>query len=98
MLKLARRQARVLGILTDELADVGLGSELKVDHFAAGQKVDVTGTKGERFSGGVKRHNFRCRMPLMAIQYPTGRLDPLGNVKLPVKYGKVKRWRSNGLC
>ena len=32
-------------------------------------------------------------MPLMAIQYPTGRLDLLGNVKLPVKYGRVKRWQ-----
>ena len=47
---------------TDELADIGLGSELKVDHFTAGQKVDVTGTsKGKGFQGGVKRHNFRMQ-------------------------------------
>jgi large subunit ribosomal protein L3 len=43
-------------------ADHGLavGGELKVDMFAAGQNVDVTGvTKGHGFSGTIKRWNFR---------------------------------------
>ena len=36
-----------------------LGSELKVDLFEAGQKVDVIGTSiGKGFAGTVKRHNF----------------------------------------
>ncbi len=36
-----------------------LGSELTVNLFEAGQKVDVTGkTIGKGFAGGVKRHNF----------------------------------------
>ena len=36
-----------------------LKSEIKVDMFEAGQKVDVTGTSiGKGFAGGVKRHNF----------------------------------------
>ncbi len=36
-----------------------LGSELKVDRFEEGQKVDVIGTSlGKGFAGGVKRHNF----------------------------------------
>ncbi|SEP63970.1 large subunit ribosomal protein L3 [Ectothiorhodospira magna] len=35
------------------------GATLNVDVFAAGQKVDVTGTsKGKGFQGVVKRHNF----------------------------------------
>ncbi len=35
------------------------GSELTVNLFEAGQKVDVTGkTIGKGFAGGVKRHNF----------------------------------------
>jgi large subunit ribosomal protein L3 len=39
-----------------------LGSELKVDLFAAGQKVDVIGTSiGKGFAGAVKRHNFRTQ-------------------------------------
>ena len=38
------------------------GSEIKVDIFEAGQKVDVTGTSiGKGFAGGVKRHNFRMQ-------------------------------------
>jgi len=36
-----------------------IGAELTVEHFVAGQKVDVTGTTtGKGFQGVVKRHNF----------------------------------------
>lgn len=43
-----------------EGADLGVGGELKVDVFSAGQKVDVTGTSiGKGFAGTIKRHNFR---------------------------------------
>ncbi len=39
--------------------DLELKSEIKVDMFEAGQKVDVTGTSiGKGFAGGVKRHHF----------------------------------------
>ena len=39
--------------------DLAPGSEIKVDLFAAGQKVNVTGTsKGKGFAGTVKRHHF----------------------------------------
>lgn len=39
--------------------DLAPGSEIKVDHFAAGQKVNVIGTsKGKGFAGTVKRHHF----------------------------------------
>ena len=42
--------------------DMQVGSELKVDLFEAGQKVDVVGTSiGKGFAGGVKRHNFRTQ-------------------------------------
>ena len=35
------------------------GAEIRVDIFAAGQKVDVTGTSiGKGYAGTVKRHNF----------------------------------------
>lgn len=41
----------------DNLIDIG--TELKADHFAAGQLVDVTGTTiGKGFAGAIKRHNF----------------------------------------
>jgi large subunit ribosomal protein L3 len=36
-----------------------IGTELKADHFAAGQLVDVTGTTiGKGFAGAIKRHGF----------------------------------------
>ena len=42
-----------------EGAELATGAELKVDMFAAGQKVDVTGTTiGKGFAGTMKRHNF----------------------------------------
>jgi large subunit ribosomal protein L3 len=44
------------------LADIALGSELKVDVFTADQFVDVTGvTKGKGFAGVIKRHHFRMQ-------------------------------------
>ena len=42
-----------------EGAELATGAEIKVDMFAAGQKVDVTGTTiGKGFAGTIKRHNF----------------------------------------
>jgi large subunit ribosomal protein L3 len=39
-----------------------VGSEIKVDLFEAGQRVDVIGTSiGKGFAGTVKRHNFRMQ-------------------------------------
>jgi large subunit ribosomal protein L3 len=41
---------------------IGVGSELRVDQFTAGQSVDVTGTViGKGFAGTVKRHHFRTQ-------------------------------------
>ncbi|MCZ6708906.1 MAG: 50S ribosomal protein L3 [Gammaproteobacteria bacterium] len=40
--------------------EIGVGFELKVDQFEAGQKVDVRGvSKGKGFAGVIKRWNFR---------------------------------------
>lgn len=42
-----------------EGGDLAVGAELKADMFAAGQKVDVTGTTiGKGFAGTIKRYNF----------------------------------------
>ncbi|MDN5850474.1 MAG: 50S ribosomal protein L3 [Nitrococcus sp.] len=46
----------------DSEADLQGGSEVRVDQFAVGQRVDVTGrTKGKGFAGTVKRHHFRTQ-------------------------------------
>jgi len=40
-------------------AFMDIGAEITVEHFIAGQMVDVTGTsKGKGFAGAMKRHNF----------------------------------------
>jgi large subunit ribosomal protein L3 len=42
-----------------EIEGIAIGSEIKVDRFAVGQYVDVTGTtKGKGFAGVIKRHHF----------------------------------------
>jgi large subunit ribosomal protein L3 len=47
-------------LASDDAGDMVPGTELKVDQFAVGQFVDVTGTsKGKGFAGTMKRHNFR---------------------------------------
>jgi len=45
-----------------DAAEFEIGSELRVDFFEAGQKVDVIGTSiGKGFAGTVKRHNFKTQ-------------------------------------
>ena len=46
-------------VSSEELGKFSTGTEIKVDIFDTGQKVDVTGTsKGKGFAGAIKRHNF----------------------------------------
>jgi large subunit ribosomal protein L3 len=43
----------------DDAGIYSVGQEIKVDVFAPGEKVDVTGvSKGRGFAGGIKRHGF----------------------------------------
>jgi large subunit ribosomal protein L3 len=52
-----KRKVAEFRVTPDNLIEVG--TELKADHFAAGQLVDVTGTSiGKGFAGAMKRHNF----------------------------------------
>ncbi len=55
----AGRKSVEFRLNADEVADMTAGNEVKADIFAAGQKVDVTGTSiGKGFQGGIKRYNF----------------------------------------
>lgn len=52
-----KRKVVEFRVTPDNLIDIG--TELKADHFAEGQLVDVTGTSiGKGFAGAMKRHNF----------------------------------------
>ena len=43
----------------ENAAEMNVGDEIKVDTFAAGDKIDVTGTsKGHGYAGAIKRHGF----------------------------------------
>jgi large subunit ribosomal protein L3 len=55
----AGSELREFRVTADDAKELKAGAELKVDMFAAGQKVDVSGvTIGKGFAGVIKRHHF----------------------------------------
>ena len=55
----AGSELREFRLAAETAADLKPGSELKVDMFQAGQKVDVSGcTIGKGYAGVIKRHHF----------------------------------------
>jgi large subunit ribosomal protein L3 len=47
-------------VKADTLDGLEVGQQIKVDTFAEGELIDVTGTsKGRGFQGGMKRHGFK---------------------------------------
>ena len=72
--------------------EVELGSEIKVDRFQAGQKVDVTGTsKGKGFQGGVKRHNFHMQDATHGNSISHRAPGSIGQCQTPGKVWKGKK-------
>jgi large subunit ribosomal protein L3 len=52
-------KAKLAEFRISEDAFVDVGAELSVEHFVAGQRVDVCGVSiGKGFAGAMKRHNF----------------------------------------
>ncbi|MDD9890729.1 MAG: 50S ribosomal protein L3 [Gammaproteobacteria bacterium] len=79
-------------IRTTDLEEIELGSEIKVDQFEAGQKVDVTGTsKGKGFQGGVKRHNFRMQDATHGNSISHRAPGSIGQCQTPGKVWKGKK-------
>ena len=55
----AGSELREFRVTADDAKELKTGAELKVDMFAAGQKVDVTGvTIGKGYAGVIKRYHF----------------------------------------
>ena len=55
----AGTQLREFRVAADKVGELKAGSELKVDMFAPGQKVDVSGTThGKGYAGVIKRYHF----------------------------------------
>jgi len=71
---------------------LGVGAEIKVDLFADGQMVDVTGTTiGKGFAGTVKRHNFRMQDASHGNSVSHRVPGSIGQCQTPGKVFKGKR-------
>lgn len=69
-----------------------VGSEVTVDHFVAGQFVDVTGTSlGKGFQGGMKRWNFRGLRATHGVSISHRSIGSTGNRQDPGKVFKNKK-------
>ncbi len=76
----------------EDLSDITTGSELKVDRFVVGQKVDVTGTsKGKGFQGVVKRHNFQMQDATHGNSLSHRAPGSIGQCQTPGKVWKGKK-------
>ncbi len=72
--------------------DYSVTSEIKVDIFEAGQKVDVSGTSiGKGFAGGVKRHNFRMQDATHGNSLSHRAPGSIGQCQTPGRVFKGKR-------
>ncbi len=72
----------------DSIDEYEVGSEIKVDIFAAGDKVDVSGvSKGKGFQGAIKRHNQHRGPMAHGSKYHRG----VGSLSSATTPGKVKK-------
>ncbi|MBH66977.1 MAG: 50S ribosomal protein L3 [Rhodospirillaceae bacterium] len=77
-------------VSADALVDVG--SEILVDHFIEGQKVDVVGTSiGKGFAGAMKRHNFHGLRASHGVSVSHRSHGSTGNSQDPGKVWKGKK-------
>jgi large subunit ribosomal protein L3 len=93
-----RRHVKEFRVTAEEAAKLNVGDSVKVDLFAKGQLVDVTGTtKGRGFQGVMKRwsfagfkqshgtHEYRRHPGAIGQRKTPGRVYP--NKKMPGHYG-----------
>jgi len=71
---------------------IPVGAEITVDHFVAGQFVDVTGTTmGKGFAGGMKRWNFGGLRATHGVSISHRSIGSTGNRQDPGKVFKNKK-------
>lgn len=75
-----------------DITEIAVGSEIKVDLFEVGQKVDVTGiSKGKGFQGGIKRHNFSMQDATHGNSLSHRSIGSIGQCQTPGKVWKGKK-------
>jgi large subunit ribosomal protein L3 len=76
----------------DDLGDLSVGSEVTVQRFEAGQKVDVTGqSKGKGFAGVIKRWNFHMQDATHGNSLSHRAPGSIGNCQTPGRVFKGKK-------
>ena len=71
---------------------IEIGSEITADHFAPGQRVDVSGTSiGKGFAGAMKRHNFRGLRASHGVSINHRSLGSTGQCQEPGRVFKNKK-------
>ena len=71
---------------------IPVGAEITVDHFVAGQFVDVTATSmGKGFAGGMKRWNFKGLRATHGVSVSHRSIGSTGNRQDPGKVFKNKK-------
>ncbi|MBL8658148.1 MAG: 50S ribosomal protein L3 [Rhodospirillales bacterium] len=71
---------------------IDVGAEVTVDHFVAGQHVDVTGRSiGKGFAGGMKRHGFGGLRATHGVSVSHRSLGSTGHRQDPGKVFKGKK-------
>jgi large subunit ribosomal protein L3 len=87
-----QRWTREFRVPPDELAKYNIGDALKVDVFAKGAMVDVTGTtKGRGFAGVFKRHHMAGHVDSHGTHEFFRHAGAVGQRKTPGKVWKNKR-------
>mgnify|MGYP001100383021 FL=1 len=76
----------------EDLGDLAVGSEITVQRFEAGQKVDVTGqSKGKGFAGVIKRWNFSMQDATHGNSLSHRAPGSIGNCQTPGRVFKGKK-------
>ena len=83
---------RLVEFRVSEDAMLNVGDEITVDHFVAGQAVDVAGTSiGKGFAGAMKRHNFAGLEASHGVSISHRSHGSTGNSQDPGKVFKGKK-------
>jgi large subunit ribosomal protein L3 len=78
-------------VSADNMIDVG--AEITVEHFVAGQKVDVTGTTiGKGFQGVIKRHHMVVAARRTVTRSRTARTVRPASARTPARCSRARRW------
>ena len=88
----AEPKEKVVEFRVSEDAILNVGDRLGVNHFIAGQKVDVIGvSQGKGFSGAMKRHNFGGMQATHGVSISHRSHGSTGNSQDPGRTWKGKK-------